>query len=126
MPRHSVYHSLLTAFKTELIKRALGATGSNRTYAARLLGLQRTYLHRLMRELGVDIPASGRNGRGAQAAPTFEARLPGLRIEIIGWELELPKDGDDGHPGGAPAPNPDGLVRGRPARQTRETAGRDR
>ena len=126
MPRHSVYHSLLTAFKTELIRRALGATGSNRTYAARLLGLQRTYLHRLMRELAVDIPASGRNGRGAQAAPTFEARLPGLRIEITGWEPEPPKDGDDGHPGGAPAPNPGGLVRGRPARQTRETAGRDR
>jgi hypothetical protein len=126
MPRHGVYHSLVTAFKTELIKRALGATGSNRTHAARLLGLQRTYLLRLMRELAVDVPVSGQNGRGAQAAPTFEARLPGLRIEITGWESEPPKDGDDGRPGGATVPNPGGLVRGQPARQTREPASCDR
>ena len=126
MDHESVYHSLVNTFKAELIKRALGATGGNRTHAARLLGLQRTYLLRLIRELGVDVPAGGRNGRGAPAAPTVEARRPDFRIEISGWEPEPRKNGDDGHPRGATAPNPGSPARGRLARQTSEPAGRNR
>ncbi len=126
MHRHRVYHLLFTAFQTEVIKRALATTGGNRTHAARLLGLQRTYLLRLMRDRGIDVPRPQRRGRSGDVAPASDAAPPGFRIEITGWEPEPPKDGDDGHPGGATAPNPGRLVRGRPARQTRETAARDR
>ena len=39
-----------------LIAAALQATNGNRSAAARALGTQRTYLHRLIRELGVSGP----------------------------------------------------------------------
>jgi hypothetical protein len=98
MSRHSVYHSLLIAFQTEVIKRALAATGSNRTDAARLLGLQRTYLLRLMRDRGIDVPRPQRRGRSGAIAPAY-ATAPGFRIEITGWEPLAPPNGDDQHPG---------------------------
>jgi DNA-binding NtrC family response regulator len=50
-PRH--YHSCVEEFKRGLIASTLRRTGGNRTQAARLLGLQRTYLARLIRDLGV-------------------------------------------------------------------------
>ena len=127
MDRHSVYHSLLIAFQVELIKRALAATNGNRTYAARLLGIQRTYMLRLMRDRGIEVPRSLPKGRSGRAAPVAAATPPEFRIEITGWEPEPPKDGDDGHPRGATAPNPGGPAFGRPARPAREAAvGRDR
>jgi hypothetical protein len=95
MSRHSVYHSLVAAFQAEVIRRALAATGGNRTHAARLLGLQRTYLLRLMRDRGIDVPQTQRKGRPCRVgAPTVTA-LPEFRIEINGWDpLAPPKDGD--------------------------------
>jgi hypothetical protein len=98
MPRHSVYHSLLAAFQIEVIKRALAATGGNRTHAARLLGLQRTYLLRLMRDRGIDVPRPQRKGGSGNVAPASPAAPPGFRIEITGWEPRAPSNGGDQPP----------------------------
>jgi Nif-specific regulatory protein len=40
-------------FRKEYIRRALLQTGGNQTRAAELLGLQRTFLNRLIREYGL-------------------------------------------------------------------------
>ncbi len=46
------YHDAVRGFRRELLRHALGMTGGNRTRAAELLGLQRTYFMRLIRDLG--------------------------------------------------------------------------
>jgi hypothetical protein len=107
MPRQSVYHSLLTAFRTEVITRALAAAGGNRTHAARLLGLQRTYLLRLMRDRRIHVPRPQRKGRSGDIAPASGAAPPGLRVEITGWEPLAPPNGDSQHPGIAAARPPE-------------------
>ena len=64
------FHGAVSDFKRRLIEATLTQAGGNRTRAARALGLQRTYLLRLMREFEVHIPpppgpwrrASGENG----------------------------------------------------------------
>jgi DNA-binding NtrC family response regulator len=50
------YHGAVYDFKKRLIEATLHQVRGNRTHAARALGLQRTYLLRLMRELGVAGP----------------------------------------------------------------------
>jgi DNA-binding NtrC family response regulator len=50
------YHGAVCHFKRRLIEAMLHQAHGNRTHAARALGLQRTYLLRLIRELGVDAP----------------------------------------------------------------------
>jgi DNA-binding NtrC family response regulator len=50
------YHGAVSDFKRRLIEATLHQTRGNRTHAARALGLQRTYLLRLIRELGVAAP----------------------------------------------------------------------
>jgi len=47
------YHAALDACKREVIVAALAKTGGNRAAAAKVLGLQRTYLSRLLRSLGI-------------------------------------------------------------------------
>ncbi len=51
--REPGWHDALIAFKRCLLAGALSRAGGNRTRAARSLGLQRTYLLRLIRTLGV-------------------------------------------------------------------------
>jgi hypothetical protein len=51
------FHGAVTEFKRRLIETTLTDLGGNRTRAARALGLQRTYLLRLMREFAVHVPA---------------------------------------------------------------------
>ena len=63
------WHELVIAFKRGLIERALAEARGNRTRAARALGLQRTYLLRLIRELGVTAP---RPLLGAPRAPVAD------------------------------------------------------
>jgi hypothetical protein len=48
------YHEAIKGFRRELLRHALEMTGGNRTHAAELLGVQRTYFMRLIRELGAD------------------------------------------------------------------------
>lgn len=50
------YHGAVSEFKRRLIEATLHRVSGNRTHAARALGLQRTYLLRLIRELAVDAP----------------------------------------------------------------------
>jgi len=50
------YHGAVCDFKRRLIETTLHQMRGNRTHTARALGLQRTYLLRLIRELGVAAP----------------------------------------------------------------------
>jgi len=50
------YHGAVCDFKRRLIEVTLHQMRGNRTHTARALGLQRTYLLRLMRELRVAAP----------------------------------------------------------------------
>jgi DNA-binding NtrC family response regulator len=50
------FHGAVTEFKRRLIEATLFQLGGNRTRTARALGLQRTYLLRLIREFGVNVP----------------------------------------------------------------------
>ena len=52
------YHGAVWDFKKRLIEATLHQVKGNRTHAARALGLQRTYLLRLIRDLGVASPPS--------------------------------------------------------------------
>ena len=49
----------LTEYKRRHIRDALARAGGNQTRAAELLGLQRTHLNRLLKELGIDSARSG-------------------------------------------------------------------
>jgi DNA-binding NtrC family response regulator len=62
-------------FKRGLLASTLRRTGGNRTQAARHLGLQRTYLARLIRDLGV---VGGRTSPGPRPddEPADEEALP--------------------------------------------------
>ncbi|MBI3636207.1 MAG: hypothetical protein HY216_08340 [Candidatus Rokubacteria bacterium] len=50
------YHGAVSDFKRRLIEATLHEARGNRTHAARALGLQRTYLLRLIRDLNVAAP----------------------------------------------------------------------
>jgi DNA-binding NtrC family response regulator len=50
------FHGAVCDFKRRLIETTLQQARGNRTHAARALGLQRTYLLRLIRDLGVAAP----------------------------------------------------------------------
>jgi DNA-binding NtrC family response regulator len=56
LPRPIGYHGAVSDFKRRLIEATLQQMCGNRTHTARVLGLQRTYLLRLIRELGVAAP----------------------------------------------------------------------
>jgi DNA-binding NtrC family response regulator len=56
IPTDRSYHGAVCAFKRHLIEATLHQARGNRTHAARALGLQRTYLLRLIRDLGVVAP----------------------------------------------------------------------
>jgi len=71
------FHGAVSDFKRRLLEATLTQAGGNRTRAARALGLQRTYLLRLIREFEVRVPPAPLPGRrpepggppGAGAAP---------------------------------------------------------
>jgi DNA-binding NtrC family response regulator len=70
------FHGAVTEFKRRLIEATLFQLGGNRTRTARALGLQRTYLLRLMREFGVNVPRADGPARAPKdvAAPGGPAR----------------------------------------------------
>lgn len=49
----SAFHRGVENYKKQLLQTTLEAHRGNRTHAARALGLQRTYLLRLIRDLGI-------------------------------------------------------------------------
>jgi DNA-binding NtrC family response regulator len=57
------FHGAVSEFKRHLIEATLHQAGGNRTHAARALGLQRTYLLRLIKDLGVSAPPPPQNRR---------------------------------------------------------------
>ncbi len=61
------FHGAVSEFKRHLIEATLHQVGGNRTRAARALGLQRTYLLRLIRDLGVAAPPAPSRPEGGQA-----------------------------------------------------------
>lgn len=67
-PRPLGFHGAVSDFKRRLIEATLTQSGGNRTRAARALGLQRTYLLRLMREFEIHIPPPPGPWRRARAA----------------------------------------------------------
>lgn len=48
------YHDAIKSYRQRLLRHALVTTGGNRTRAAALLGMQRTYFMRLIKDLGAD------------------------------------------------------------------------
>lgn len=48
------YHDAIRGFRRDLLRHALTVSDGNRTQAAKLLGVQRTYFMRLIRDLGAD------------------------------------------------------------------------
>lgn len=62
--RSPTYHEAVASFKHELLRHALCAHGGNRTHAARTLGLQRTYLLRLLRVFKICAPPAPRSRTG--------------------------------------------------------------
>jgi DNA-binding NtrC family response regulator len=63
------FHGAVTEFKRRLIEATLTQAGGNRTRAAKALGLQRTYLLRLMREFEIRIPPQQMPPRRSERAP---------------------------------------------------------
>jgi DNA-binding NtrC family response regulator len=70
------YHGAVSEFKRRLIERSLREARGNRTHAARALGLQRTYLLRLMRDLNVAAPPPPERRRRLPAGPATRAAPP--------------------------------------------------
>ncbi len=54
VPDTPSYHAAVDACRRDVIVAALAKTGGNRAAAAKVLGLQRTYLSRLIRSLGIN------------------------------------------------------------------------
>ena len=81
VPAPADYHGAVSEFKRRLIETTLQAAHGNRTHAARRLGLQRTYLLRLIRELHVAAPPPPERRRHAEvgALPPRPGGLPAVR-----------------------------------------------
>ena len=58
------YHDAVRTFKREFLLQMLAAHGGNRTRTAQAIGLQRTYLLRLLRDFGLNQPHDGRRKLG--------------------------------------------------------------
>lgn len=59
------YHEAVAAFKRDFLQHMLAAHGGNRTRTARTVGLQRTYLLRLLRDFGLRTPRRSHGDRQA-------------------------------------------------------------
>lgn len=62
------FHGAVSDFKRRLLEATLTQAGGNRTRAARALGLQRTYLLRLIREFEIHVPPPPVPPRRGEAA----------------------------------------------------------
>ena len=67
------WHEAVRRFKRALVEQTLARTHGNRTQAARTLGLQRTYLLRLIRDLEVQAPPAQPGVRCPSTRPTSPA-----------------------------------------------------
>ncbi len=67
-PPVNEYQCAVEKFKREFLVLTLAAHGGNRSRAARALGLQRTYLVRLIRDFGLGRPAAEASRRDAETS----------------------------------------------------------
>src|SRR2546425_8339127 len=88
------YHGAVSAFKRRLIEATLHQVSGNRTHAARVLGLQRTYLLRLIRELGVAAPPPPTRRRRSEE---HTSELQSLAYLVCRLLLEKKKQTHDAH-----------------------------
>ena len=70
------FHEKVENFKRWLIEDALRRTGGNRTEAAKLLGVQRTYFMKLIRDLGISMPFPRRRARRAKLEKPLDPLQP--------------------------------------------------
>lgn len=75
MRRGSRYAGALREFKRQLLTDTLRECDGCRTVAAERLGLQRAYVQRLIRELGIDVPSGGAGSNGKAFAARVRKRL---------------------------------------------------
>jgi hypothetical protein len=85
-PAHTGYFAALQDYKRHLVTVALKGAGGNRTHAAAALGLRRTFLQRLIRELGIEIPPA-RPRR--PPAPTNGHRPPPTPPEVLAAKRQI-------------------------------------
>lgn len=60
-PGEKTYHAAIRDYQKEVIRHALQSTDGNQAKAARLLGLQRTYLSRLIKKLNILVTEGSNN-----------------------------------------------------------------
>jgi Bacterial regulatory protein, Fis family len=100
------YHGAVSDFKRRLIETTLHQALGNRTHAARTLGLQRTYLLRLIRELQVAAPPPPtRNGR-TPAEPPAASAMPVQARATTPAPSPTPVRSADGKPPAPRVPSP--------------------
>ena len=78
-------HEAISAFKRRLIVHALSRHDGNRSRAAVALGIERTSLLRLIRDLGIDDRRRGRSGRAdmPRATHAFTNSCRRCRIDLL-------------------------------------------
>jgi hypothetical protein len=111
-PAPADYHGAVSEFKRRLIETTLQAASGNRTHAARRLGLQRTYLLRLMRELRVAAPPPPERRRRVDEAPPGahdtaaapDREAPPHRAEPPPGRVAMPRRSDADLPGRSVVP----------------------
>ena len=74
-------HEAVSAFKRRLVEDALARHGGNRSRAAVALGIERTSLLRIIRELGIEGLPPGQPGR--PSSPSSHASVPRTRTETV-------------------------------------------
>lgn len=72
------YREAISELKRRLLETALWRAGGNKTRAGRLLGMHRTHICRLIRDLGVGRPAGFR-----AAPPEFSAWLLDMALRDV-------------------------------------------
>jgi hypothetical protein len=108
VPKPVGYHGAVSEFKRRLIEATLCQLGGNRTRAAMALGLQRTYLLRLIREFGVDVPPPVWPPRGPRPDPP----PPSPSALVDPGPIAPGRPGMPGRAGsGAPGSTPPGMPR---------------
>lgn len=64
----SVYRDQVRAYKRSLVEHAIARAGGNHAQAAKALGVGRTYLVRLMHDLGLPVRAPAKPGQRTRVA----------------------------------------------------------
>ena len=68
------YHTAVDKFRREFLTEALRAYAGNRRRTADAIGLERTYLCRLIRQFEIHVPTKGTNQRREPCASTSTTR----------------------------------------------------